>query len=203
MQIPKCPGQDRRYWKPEDIYEDECPDCGNILEFWKTDIRIRCEKCGRLVSNPRFDLGCAAWCPYAEYCLGDVAKGYGKPDSFLEKIETEMEYILKGEALDRIKRVLPVAEKLSEERGADLLVIVVAACFWIIKEYMDEKTAKKAIAEFPDKAGLPRLVVEEASQVLAELEGGNLKSLSARMLHKALKVAAQSDAGQVKEVQGV
>lgn len=196
MQVPKCPGQDRRYWKPEDIFEEECPTCGNILEFWKTDIRVRCEKCRRLVSNPRFDLGCAEWCSYADYCLGDIAKGYGKPESFLEKIRAAMEQILNEEALAKLQRVLPVVEKLSAERGAELLVIVLAACFQIIKESMDKRAANKTIAELPSKAGLPRLVVEEASQVLAELEGGKLKSLPARMLHKALRLGAGSSAGQ-------
>lgn len=188
MQVPKCPGQDRRYWKPEDIYEMECPSCGNILEFWKTDIRVRCEKCRRLVSNPRFDLGCAEWCAYAEYCLGDIAKGWGKPDSFLEKIQAEMESIPEAAALERLKGVLPVLEKLAAERGAQLLVVALAACFHIIKESMAESAAAKIIADFPGKAGLPHLVVEEALQVLAELESGKLRSLSARILHKALKL---------------
>ncbi|MGI5823810.1 MAG: hypothetical protein ACOX6Z_07695, partial [Dethiobacteria bacterium] len=146
----KCPGQDRRYWQPDDIFEEKCPNCGNILEFWKTDIRVRCEKCRRLVSNPRFDLGCAEWCAYAEYCLGDVAKGYARPESFLEKIRAEMEHTLKGEALARLQRVLPVAEKLAAERGAQLLVLAVAACFQIIKEALDEKVAAKVIAELPE-----------------------------------------------------
>lgn len=196
MFVPKCPGQDRRYWKPEDVYEEACPSCGNILEFWKTDIRVRCEKCRRLVSNPRFDLGCAEWCAYAEYCLGDVAKGYGKPDSFLEKIRAVMEHTLKGEALARLQRVLPVAEKLAAERGAQLLVIAIAACFQIIREALDEKAAEKVIAELPEKAGLPHLVVEEALQVLDELKGGQPKSLPARMLHKALRVGARGGEGE-------
>ncbi len=196
MLSSKCPGQDRRYWKPEDIYEMECPDCGNILEFWKTDVRVRCEKCRRLVSNPRFDLGCAAWCPYADYCLGDVAKGYGKPESFLEKIRSEMEQIFgkNKEALDKLNNVLPVVEKLSAERGAELLVTVLAACFQIIKEFMDEKAAQKTIAALPGTVGLPHLVVEEAVQVLAGLEEGNTKSLPARMLHKALRLGAKTGA---------
>lgn len=194
MFVPKCPGQDRRYWNPEDIYEEKCPNCGNILEFWKTDIRVRCEKCRRLVSNPRFDMGCAEWCSYAEYCLGDIAKGYGKPESFLEKIRAEMEQILgkNEEALARLKKLLPVVEKLSAERGAELLVIALAACFQIIRETLDKKDAEKTIAGLPDKIGLPHLVAEEALQVLDELDEGKLNSLPARMLHKALRLGAKA-----------
>ena len=211
VQVPKCPGQDRRYWKPEDIFEDECPNCGNILEFWKTDIRVRCEKCRRLVSNPRFDMGCAEWCVYAEDCLGDIAKGYGKPDSFLEKIQAATEQALEAEAMGgtamgaevqaRLQRVLSVAKKLSAERGVQLLVLAVAACFQIIKESMDKRAADKIIAELPGKAGLPRLVVEEAVQVLAELESGKLRRLPARMLHKALKLGARHEGALGKKAQ--
>ena len=52
-------------------------------------------------------------------------------------------------------------------------MIVIAVCFQIIKESMDSSAADKAIAELPGKAGLPRLVVDEAEQVLAELESGS------------------------------
>lgn len=34
----KCPGQDRRYWKPGDIFDVECPQCGNGVEFFKDEV---------------------------------------------------------------------------------------------------------------------------------------------------------------------
>lgn len=70
MRINKCPGQDTRYWKAEDISERTCPYCGATIEFWKTDIRAKCPGCGRKVANPGFNLGCAEWCAYAKECLG-------------------------------------------------------------------------------------------------------------------------------------
>ncbi len=66
----KCPGQDTRYWKPEDIFELPCPVCNTAVEFLKTDRRRKCPNCGYTFRNPRLDLGCARWCPYAELCLG-------------------------------------------------------------------------------------------------------------------------------------
>jgi transcription initiation factor TFIIIB Brf1 subunit/transcription initiation factor TFIIB len=69
----KCPGQDQRFWKPEDIFEVKCPGCGETVEFFKDEPKIKCRKCGRMVANPKIDLGCAQWCLYAQQCLGGSA----------------------------------------------------------------------------------------------------------------------------------
>lgn len=68
----RCPGQDTRTWKPEDIFEWPCPACGAAVEFFKDDSSRRCSSCGLRVSNPRLDLGCAEWCPYGEKCLREA-----------------------------------------------------------------------------------------------------------------------------------
>ena len=49
----KCPGQDRRFWKFEDICVIKCPNCGRVLEFFKDEPRLRCKGCGEIVFNPR------------------------------------------------------------------------------------------------------------------------------------------------------
>jgi len=66
----KCPGQDPRTWKPEDVKERACPGCGKALEFWKDDVSRKCPECGHRVFNPGLNLGCAEWCRHAEQCLG-------------------------------------------------------------------------------------------------------------------------------------
>ena len=68
--MTQCPGQDKRLWKPEDIYDVDCPNCSAEVEFWKDDIYRRCKKCGHRFRNPKLDLGCARWCQYAKYCIG-------------------------------------------------------------------------------------------------------------------------------------
>ena len=68
--MPRCPGQDTRYWKPEDIFEVRCPGCGGQMEFFKDEPVLSCPGCGREVRNPRIDAGCAQWCPSAKECLG-------------------------------------------------------------------------------------------------------------------------------------
>ncbi len=68
----KCPGQDMRNWKPGDIFDVECPQCGNAVEFFKDEGTRRCGQCGNKVVNPRMDPGCAGHCEFAAQCLGDA-----------------------------------------------------------------------------------------------------------------------------------
>lgn len=64
----KCPGQDMQFWKPGDIFDVPCPECGNMVEFFKDESSKRCKKCGLRFKNPRLDLGCLEWCKYADQC---------------------------------------------------------------------------------------------------------------------------------------
>jgi hypothetical protein len=65
----KCPGQDQRYWKPEDIFNVRCPHCGYEIEFWKDEPYRDCPGCKKMVRNPSLDTGCTQWCKYAKDCL--------------------------------------------------------------------------------------------------------------------------------------
>lgn len=69
-----CPGQDMRYWKPEDICEEPCSHCGGPIEFFKDDLRRRCPHCGQFTANPRNDMSCAAWCKHAKECLEQLGR---------------------------------------------------------------------------------------------------------------------------------
>ena len=71
----RCPGQDMQYWKPGAIFEASCPQCGQTVEFFKDDTARKCGKCGHRFVNPQMDFGCAAYCPYAEQCLGTLPEG--------------------------------------------------------------------------------------------------------------------------------
>ncbi len=65
----RCPGQDMRFWTPEDIYDVPCPRCGAMVEFFKDDPSQPCPSCNVRFRNPRIDLGCAKWCPHADVCI--------------------------------------------------------------------------------------------------------------------------------------
>ena len=70
-----CPGQNTLFWKPEDVFETECPVCGGVVEFFKDDASRKCPQCGFRFPNPRLDLGCMEWCPYADRCAAAMAEG--------------------------------------------------------------------------------------------------------------------------------
>jgi DNA-directed RNA polymerase subunit RPC12/RpoP len=70
MSITKCPGQDTMFWRPGDIFEITCPQCGQGVEFYKDDAKRRCPGCDHIFVNPKLDQGCAQWCQFADKCLG-------------------------------------------------------------------------------------------------------------------------------------
>ena len=70
MNKTMCPGQDTRYWRPDDIFNVACSTCGKEVEFFKDDAQRRCGKCGTVIQNPRLSTGCAEWCEHAKECLG-------------------------------------------------------------------------------------------------------------------------------------
>jgi len=85
----RCPGQNQRFWKPDDIFEVMCPGCGQSVEFFKDEPKLKCRKCGRMVVNPKIDLGCAEWCQYAQQCTGvSTEKDIGAiPDEIMDKMK--------------------------------------------------------------------------------------------------------------------
>ena len=76
----KCPGQDSRRWRPDDVYDRACVFCGAKIEFFKDDLRRRCRECGKYTVNPNNDLGCAKWCKFGPDCVAQIglrASGVG------------------------------------------------------------------------------------------------------------------------------
>ncbi len=74
MAPANCPGQDLRYWTHEDIYELPCVHCGQLIEFYKDDLRRTCPHCSHCMVNPRNNMACAAWCKHAEECLAQLGR---------------------------------------------------------------------------------------------------------------------------------
>ena len=77
MPSPSCPGQNRRYWTPDDICTVPCPDCEYEVELFKDEGKRRCPRCGNTVYNPRVLQSCAAWCAYADACVGEIPDADG------------------------------------------------------------------------------------------------------------------------------
>ena len=70
----RCPGQDMRFWKPEDIFTVPCPHCRAEIEFWKDEPVRLCAACRKEVRNPKVDQGCAEWCKHGPECLEPAAE---------------------------------------------------------------------------------------------------------------------------------
>jgi hypothetical protein len=186
MSIWKCPGQDRSFWKPEDIFESPCPHCGQSIEFWKDDITLRCPNCKQLVGNPRFDPGCAAWCSYASKCLGEMAKTIqSQPQIIRNRLEVALRKKLRPEDHDLLNRSLKAAQKaeaMALAEKADPLIPVAASLVgpsarakgWSREEVLallgeggiDDNTAGRIyqLLESGDDAGNPyRKIIDQAT----------------------------------------
>jgi len=129
----KCPGQDTRFWRPEDIFEVECGECGRALEFFKDDAYRRCPTCGRRITNPKLSLGCAQWCQYAKECLGydpkelldELAEEASLGDQLIAAMKAEFD----GDQprITHALLVLERAEQILRVEGGDPRVVVAAA----------------------------------------------------------------------------
>ena len=149
----RCPGQDQRFWKPDDIFEVKCPACGGAVEFFKDEPKLKCYRCGQMVVNPKIDLGCAQWCQYAEQCLG---VSVGKEISVIrEKLIDEMKKVF-GEDQKRIEHALAVlnyAEQIQAAEGGDPLVVKAAAILHDIGIIQAERKHGSTAAKYQEIEG--------------------------------------------------
>ena len=129
--IMKCPGQDTRYWKPDAIFEAPCPECGHIVEFFKDDTARNCSGCGHRFVNPSLDFGCAAYCEYAEQCLGTLPPELvaQKKDLLKDRVAIEMKRYFKADfkRIGHAMRVARYAERIGKNEKGNMGVIMVAA----------------------------------------------------------------------------
>ena len=173
MGILKCPGQDRRFWKPDDIFEVECPSCGQGIEFWKDDVRQKCSGCGNELLNPRLDLACAKWCQYAEKCLAGL--------TLEERIIAEVFSIFRAEPvrMEHTLSVLRFAKEILAAEGGDARVTIAAALLHDIgimraeEKYgsregcHQEKEGSALAREILSRLGVEDEVTDEVSEIIA------------------------------------
>lgn len=63
----KCPGTANL--RTPTLKIKKCPECGEEVEIFSTDIKVKCGKCGFTIYN---DLeSCIQWCKYAKECVGE------------------------------------------------------------------------------------------------------------------------------------
>jgi putative nucleotidyltransferase with HDIG domain len=151
----RCPGQDQRYWKPEDIFEVKCPNCGRSVEFFKDEPKMKCRNCGRTVTNPKLDLGCAQWCQYAVQCA--AASGVKNISIIRDKIIDEMKKVFGKDQkrIDHALAVLNYAEQIQAVEGGDPLVVKAAAILHDIGIQKAERKYGSSAGKYQEIEGPP------------------------------------------------
>jgi DNA-directed RNA polymerase subunit RPC12/RpoP len=164
----KCPGQDTRYWKAEDIHEAACPYCGALIEFWKTDLRVRCPECRRKVLNPRFNLGCAEWCSYADKCLGGAVSGAG--GTLRRVLENRLAQLTRDRP-SKAREIMAMMDRAEAERSARALDPLPALIAALARGVFSDARAAEIdlfLQELIDQREFPPEAVEEARTLLAD-----------------------------------
>jgi len=154
--MAKCPGQDQRYWKPEDIFEANCPNCSAAIEFWKDEPKRKCPECAQPVWNPKIDLGCANWCKHADQCLGDLMRNKDA-EILSDKLIEDMKHIFGPDQkrIDHALEVLSYAEQIQHEEGGDLKIIKSAAILHDIGIHQAEKKHGSSAGKYQQIEGPP------------------------------------------------
>jgi len=164
-----CPGQDRRFWKPEDITEVRCARCGAVVEFFKTDGSRACPGCGERVTNPKVALGCAQWCAFAEQCLGfDPKSVHGRRTASAALVQRLAEAVKEvfgpdRRRMDHALRVLDHARAIMAQEGGDPRVVVAAALLHDIGIPAAERKHASAAPPYQETEGPPiaRRILED------------------------------------------
>ena len=163
----KCPGQDMQYWKPGAIFDVKCPECGRDVEFFKDDTSRKCGHCGHRFVNPKMDFGCAAYCQFAEQCLGDLPPELmaQKEDLLKDRVAIEMKRYFKADfkRIGHATRVARYAERIGKKELGNMAVILAAAYLHDIGIPEAERKYNSSAARYQEKEGPPiaRAILEK------------------------------------------
>jgi putative nucleotidyltransferase with HDIG domain len=151
----RCPGQDQRFWKPEDIFDVKCSGCGKPIEFFKDEPKLKCRNCGQMVVNPKIDLGCAEWCQYAEQCIAVSVKN--EANIMRNKLIREMKNAFGADQrrIDHALAVLNYAEQILSTEGGDPLVVKAAAILHDIGIHEAERKYDSSAGKYQEIEGPP------------------------------------------------
>ncbi len=195
----KCPGQDSRYWKPGAIFEESCPKCGTIVEFFKDDTARKCSQCGHRFVNPKMDFGCASYCEFAEQCIGDLPPELlaEKEDLLKDRVAIEMKRYFKTDfrRIGHATRAARYAERIGKKEAGNMAVILCAAYLHDIGIPEAERKYQSSAPKYQEQEGPPvarqiliklgakELIIEEVCEIIGrhhhplETESINFKVL--------------------------
>ena len=155
----RCPGQDSRFWEPGAIFEEKCPQCGHIVEFFKDESSRRCKNCGHKFVNPKMDFGCASYCKFAEQCLGDLPPELmaQRDDLLKDRVAIEMKKYF-GKDFKRIghaTKVARYAEQIVKQEGGDPAIVLPAGYLHDIGIKEAERKYNSTAARYQEQEGPP------------------------------------------------
>jgi hypothetical protein len=157
-----------QYWKPGAIFEVTCPECGRPVEFFKDDTARKCGQCGHRFVNPQMDFGCAAYCPYAEQCLGTLPEGLAvqKENLLKDRVAVEMKRFYRSDfkRIGRAGRLARYAERIGKAEKGNLAVILSAAYLRDIDRAAEGGAAAREILA---KLGAREELIAEVCDIIA------------------------------------
>lgn len=175
----KCPGQDWRYWREDAIFEIKCPYCNEKIEFFKDDTKRKCPNCKKVVPNPKMDFGCAAYCKYAQICLGELPPELISEKANLLKIRllSILESLLDKETYaSLIKEATLLEEALKIKEKSSGLLLLTYYFYFLSSEIRKE---------VHNALNLPEILREEIKTSLEALPTGlNMSELRELILKK-------------------
>ncbi len=155
-----CPGQDTRFWRPDDIFEVTCAKCGTATEFFKDESKRKCRKCQNIIKNPRLSLGCAQWCEHAKECLGfdpkEALEELGEGEALVDQLIAGMKKVF-GDDEKRVNHAFEVLHHaqaiIKEEQDADRKVVMAAAILHDIGIHEAEKKHGSSAGVYQEQEG--------------------------------------------------
>lgn len=202
----KCPGQDSRYWKPGSIFEAKCPQCKAPVEFFKDDPTRKCGNCGHKFVNPNMDFGCAAYCKFADQCIGELPPELlaQREGLMKDRIAIEMKkYFNKDfKRIGHATRVARHAEALAGKTGGDPAVILAAAYLHDIgypetirkygaaeQKHLETEGAVEA-RKIMEKIGAKEAMIEEICGIISrQYHPGEEESINFKVVYDANIIA--------------
>ena len=185
----RCPGQDTQYWKADAIYEAECPECGKPVEFFKDDTTRKCGHCGHRFVNPEMDFGCAAYCQFAEQCLGTLPEELLAEREDLLKdrvaIAVKQHFRTDFKRVGRTMRVARYAEQIGKEIKGNLAVIIMAALLHDVGAANGRQPARMIL----EGLSAPPPLIEEVVRLLTALDGTEYNDPSLKVVQDARRLA--------------
>jgi HD superfamily phosphodiesterase len=100
------------------------------MEFFKDEPTRRCKKWAQN-GQPKMDFGCAAYCKYAEQCLGDLPPELiaQKQDLLKDRVAIEMKHFFKQDfkRIGHATKVARHAEQIAREEKGEVAIVLTAA----------------------------------------------------------------------------